>query len=86
MEAEDKNLPEAAEAAPAAMEGTETMGYWDFKKGICNDRGWQLRRIDSQSYDVIDAKHEKIGMFKSGEGYFPNPVMVADQETPPESA
>jgi len=86
MEAENKNLPEAAEAAPAAMEGTETMGYWDFKKGICNDRGWQLRRIDSQTYDVIDSKHEKIGMFKSGEGYFANPVAVAGKETPPETA
>jgi len=32
MEAENKNMPEAADAAPVVMEGTETMGYWDFKK------------------------------------------------------
>lgn len=85
MEA-DKNKPEAAGTEPVVMEGTKEMGYWDFKKEICTEKGWQLRRIDSQTYTVIDSKHQKLGMFKSGEGYFPDPVAVADTEKPPESA
>jgi hypothetical protein len=85
MEA-DKNKPEAGGIEPVVMEGTKEMGYWEFKKEICTDKGWQLRRIDAQTYEVIDSKHEKIGMFKSGEGYLPNPVAVADAEAPPESA
>ena len=86
MEADNKNKPEAAGTEPVVMEGTKEMGYWEFKKEICTDKGWQLRRIDPQTYEVIDSKHEKIGMFKSGEGYLPNPVAVADTEAPPESA
>ena len=82
----EKNKPAAGATEPCVMEGTKEMGYWDFKKEICTDKGWQLRRIDSQTYDVIDSKHEKIGTFRSGEGYFPIPVAVADAEAPPESA
>ncbi len=85
MESE-KNKAEADGAEPVVMEGTKEMGYWEFKKGICAEKGWQLRRIDAQTYEVIDSKREKIGMFKSGEGYFPNPAAVADAEAPPESA
>ena len=86
MEADKKNKPEAAGTEAGVMEGTEEMGYWDFKKQICDYKGWQLRRIDPQTYDVIDSKHEKIGTFRSGEGYFPDPVAVADAPAPPESA
>jgi hypothetical protein len=72
MEADKKNKPDAAGTEVVVMEGTKEMGYWEFKKEICTDKGWQLRRIDPQVYEVIDDKHEKIGIFKSGEGYFPN--------------
>jgi hypothetical protein len=85
MESE-KNETEAYGAEPVVMEGTREMGYWTFKKAICAEKGWQLRRIDAQTYEVIDRKHEKIGVFKSGEGYLPNPAAVADTETQPESA
>lgn len=85
MEA-DKNRPEAAGTKAGVLEGTKEMGYWDFKKEICTDKGWQLRRIDPQTYEVIDSKHEKIGIFKSKEGYFPNPVTANDAEALPESA
>jgi hypothetical protein len=71
MEAE-KNKPEAAGTQADPMEGTKGMGYWEFKKEICNNEGWQLRRIDPQIYQVINSKREKIGIFKSGEGYFPS--------------
>ncbi len=73
MEADKKNKPDDAGTEAGVMEGTKEMGYWEFKKEICTDKGWQLRRIDPQVYEVIDSKHEKIGVFKSGEGYFPNP-------------
>jgi hypothetical protein len=81
----EKNKPEAAGIEVGPMEGTKDMGYWDFKKQVCDNAGWQLRRIDPQTYQVIDSKHEKIGIFKSGEGYFPNPEAVADAEAPPKS-
>jgi hypothetical protein len=80
----ENNKPEDAGTEAGVMEGTKEMGYWEFKKEICNDKGWQLRRIDPQTYVVIDSKHEKIGIFKSGEGCFPNPEGVNDSETPPE--
>ena len=86
MEADNKNKPESTGPEPAVMEGTREMGYWEFRNEICKDKGWQLRRIDPQTYDVIDSKHEKIGTFRSGEGYFPDPVAVADAPAPPESA
>lgn len=68
----DKNKPEAAGTEPVVMEGTQEMGYWEFRKQICKDKGWQLRRTAPQTFEVIDGNREKIGMFKSGEGYFPN--------------
>jgi len=82
----NKSKPEAAGTEAGVMEGTKEMGYWEFKKEICTERGWQLRRTDPQTYEVLDSKHEKIGIFRSGEGYLPNPVTVADADTPPESA
>lgn len=86
METEAGKKAGAAGSETGAMEGTEEMGYWDFKKQICDDQGWQLRRIDPQTYEVIDHKHEKIGTFKTGEGYFPITVVVDEAETPPENA
>jgi hypothetical protein len=83
MEA-DKNKPKTTGIEPGVTEGTKEMGYWEFKKEFCDDKGWQLRRIDPQTYVVIDSKHVKIGIFKSGEGYFPNPEAVKDTEAPPE--
>jgi hypothetical protein len=85
MEAEN-NKPEAAGTEAVVMEGTKEMGYWEFKKQICDDKGWQLRRTDAQTYVVIDNQHAKLGIFKSGEGYLPDPVAVTDAEAPPESA
>lgn len=82
----DEKKPETGGTEPVIMEGTKGMGYWDFRKEICTDKGWQLRRIDGQTYEVIDSKHAKLGIFKSGEGYLPDPVAVADAESPPESA
>jgi hypothetical protein len=82
----EKNKPEAAGTETGVMEGTKEMGYWQFRKDICTKEGWQLRRIDPQTYEVINSKHDKIGMFKSGEGYLPNLESVNDSETPPESA
>jgi hypothetical protein len=83
MEA-DKNKPEAAGTVAGPMEGTKEMGYWEFKKEICDKAGWQLRRTDAQSYVVINSKHEKMGIFKSREGYFPDPEAVTGTEAPPE--
>lgn len=65
------NEPENAGSEAAVLEGTEGLGYWDFKKEFCDGKGWQLRRTDPQTYEVYNSKREKIGVFKSGEGYFP---------------
>jgi hypothetical protein len=65
------NEPDAAGTEPAVLEGTKGMRYWDFKKEYCTREGWQLRSIDPQIYEVLNSKREKIGIFKSGEGYFP---------------
>ena len=73
-------------SAAGPMEGTKEMGYWEFKEGICNNAGWQLRKTDLQTYVVINSKHEKMGIFKSREGFFPDPEAVKDAEAPPESA
>jgi hypothetical protein len=81
-----RRRPEAKETEAGVMEGTRGMGYWEFKKEICTEKGWQLRRIDPQTYEVIDSKHGKLGVLKSGEGFFPNPEAVDDAETPPEKA
>ena len=52
-------------------EGTREMRYWEFRKKFCKNKGWELRRTNPQTYEVLDDKGEKIGIFKSGEGYFP---------------
>jgi hypothetical protein len=85
MEA-DKNSTEAAGTETRLMEGTKGMQYWQFKKEICTDKGWQLRRIEPQVYEVIDGKREKIGVFQSGEGYFPTLKALQDIEESSESA
>jgi len=69
---ETKNTePETAGTEPVVMEGTSGMRYWDFRKEFCTAEGWRLRATDPQVYDVLNSKGEKIGVFKSGEGYFP---------------
>ncbi len=77
MEA-DKKSPEAAGIEAGPMEGTQEMGYWEFKKEICDKAGWQLRRTEPQTYVVINSKHERLGIFKSQEGYFPDPETGKD--------
>jgi hypothetical protein len=83
METEN-NKPEVADTEAGAMEGTKEMGYWEFKKEICDNAGWQLRRIDPQTYVVINREREKIGIFKSGAGYFSNLKDVKEAEASPE--
>jgi hypothetical protein len=82
----DKNEREAVGTEAGPMEGTKEMGYWEFKKEICDSAGWQLRRTDPQTYVVINSKHEKLGIFRSGEGYFPNLEAAKVAEAPPKSA
>jgi hypothetical protein len=69
MEAENKKT-ESAGSEAGVVEGTKELGYWEFKKEFCDDKGWQLKRIDPQTYEVLNSKREKIGIFKSGVGYF----------------
>jgi hypothetical protein len=78
MEAENKK-PETAGIETGVLEGTKEVGYWEFKKNFCDENGWQLRRIDPQTYEVLDSKREKVGIFKSGIGYFPSLQEVAKQ-------
>ena len=63
---------EAAGTKGGITEGTQEMGYWEFKKKFCTNEGWGLRRINPQTYEVLNNKGEKIGIFKSRKGYFPN--------------
>ncbi len=70
MEAENKNKSEAAGTEPVVMEGTKEMGYWEFKKAICTEKGWQLRRIDPQTYEVIDSKHERSECLRVEKGFY----------------
>jgi hypothetical protein len=72
--------------AAGPMEGTKEMGYWEFKEGICDSAGWQLRKTDPQTYVVINSKHEKMGIFKSREGFFPDPEAVKAAQALRESA
>jgi len=72
MESE-KDKMKAAGTESNVMKGTTEMGYWEFRKEICSDKGWQLRRIKPQTYEVFNSENEKIGIFKSQEGYFPIP-------------
>jgi hypothetical protein len=73
MESE-KMKPESAAIESTVMKGTAEMGYWDFKKEICSAKGWQLRRTDPQTYEVLNTNNEMIGIFKSQVGYFPKPA------------
>lgn len=50
--------------------GTKGMRYWDFRKQFCSKEGWRLQRMAPQTYEVLDNNGEKIGIFKSGEGFF----------------
>lgn len=52
------------------ISGTEGMKYWDFRKQFCSKEGWRLQRMAPQTYEVLDNDREKIGVFKSGEGFF----------------
>lgn len=67
----EKNRPVATESKAGIAEGTKEMGYWEFRKEFCTIEGWELRRIAPQTYEVLNSKREKIGVFKSREGYFP---------------
>ena len=71
MEAEN-NKTEAAEFEAGILEGTKGMGYWEFRREFCTNEGWQLRRTDPQTYEVHNSNREKIGILKSGKGYFPS--------------
>jgi hypothetical protein len=81
----DKTRSESSGTEAGPVEGTKDMGYWEFKKEVCDKAGWQLRRTDAQTYMVVNGKHEKMGIFKSGEGYFPDPEAVTGVETPNEN-
>ena len=65
-----RKKPEAAETQAFVLEGTKAMRYWEFRKEFCKKAGWDLRRIAPQTYEVLDNKGAKIGIFKSGEGLF----------------
>ncbi|HPA13834.1 MAG TPA: hypothetical protein PKV75_01045 [Desulfobacterales bacterium] len=66
-----KTKKEVTGVKAGVAEGTREMRYWEFRKKFCSDQGWKLRRTNPQTYEVLDAEGEKIGIFKSGEGYFP---------------
>ncbi|OGP61653.1 MAG: hypothetical protein A2V65_04175 [Deltaproteobacteria bacterium RBG_13_49_15] len=67
-----KHKPRADGIQAHVVKGTEKMGYWKFKKEFCSIEGWQMRRLSPQTYEVLNNKRKKIGIFKSGKGYFPN--------------
>lgn len=67
----EKTKKEVAGVTGGIAEGTREMGYWEFRKNFCKDKGWKLRRTNPQTYEVLDDKGENIGIFKSREGYFP---------------
>jgi len=52
------------------VSGKKGMKYWSFRKQFCSKEGWRLQRMAPQTYEVLDNKGEKIGIFKSGEGFF----------------
>jgi hypothetical protein len=66
-----KSKPEAAGTVSSVMKGTTELGYWEFRKEFCNKKGWQLRRTEPQTYEVLNSEKKKIGIFKSGKGFFP---------------
>lgn len=51
------------------VSGTKGMKYWDFRKQFCSKEGWRLKRTAPQTYEVLDNNGEKIGIFRSGEGF-----------------
>jgi hypothetical protein len=67
----DKPSPGSEEGSTGILEGTSRMGYWEFRKIVCANHGWQLRRTAPQTYDVLNDKNEKIGTFQSQKGYCP---------------
>ncbi|MCK8601460.1 hypothetical protein [Desulfoferrobacter suflitae] len=84
MEAK-KGKSTATKTAASPMEGTNEMGYWEFKKGVADSAGWQLQRTEPQTYLVLNSSRQKIGIFKSGKGYFPNLADAASgSKTQPE--
>lgn len=66
-----KQTSKKAESAAKMLKGTAEIGYWDFRRQFCKQRGWELRRTAARTYDVLDADRKKIGTLKSGTGYFP---------------
>jgi len=65
--------PEASVTISSVMKDTTEMGYWEFKKEFCNKKGRRLRRIEPQTYEVLNSEKKKIGIFKSQKGFFPMP-------------
>jgi len=59
----------AAATDARIVSGTIGMKYWAFRKQFCNKEGWRLQRMAPQTYEVLDNNGEKIGIFKSGEGF-----------------
>jgi hypothetical protein len=84
METGKNTRSKAAVNESGYIEGTSEMGYWEFKKEICAAEGWQLRRIASQTYEVMDGKHQKMGIFRSRQGYFPSMETANDDVAPTE--
>ena len=66
-----KNKSEVAGTVSSVMKGTTEMGYWEFKKEFCNEKGWRLRRTEPQTYEVLNSEKKKIGIFRSRKGFFP---------------
>ncbi len=64
-------MEQAAETVSSVMKSTTEMGYWEFKKEFCNQKGWRLRRTEPQTYEVLNSEKKKIGIFKSRKGFFP---------------
>jgi hypothetical protein len=61
---------EAGTAETGILEGTDGIGYWDFRREFCKQHGWQLRRTAPRTYDVLNSEKKKIGRLISGTGYF----------------
>jgi hypothetical protein len=72
MDGEEKKQM-AARTEARIVSGTKGMKYWDFRKQFCSKEGWRLQRTAPQTYEVLDNNGKKIGIFKSGEGFFAPP-------------
>ena len=58
---------------------------WDIgnsRRPFALRKGGSSAELIPQTYEVIDSRHKKIGMFKSGEGFLPDLEAVNDPETP----